>query len=127
MSRLPLLVGALAAALAFGAVTLASDDGAEEPEPGATVAAIPAGQQGGLAVYARMGCGGCHTLAAARSTGEIGPSLDAVLPGHMAASLRAKILNPTPGTAMPGNFGRRMSDAELDALVAFLLAARRAH
>jgi cytochrome c oxidase subunit 2 len=123
----PILVGALAGALAFGAVALASDDDAEEGDPAGTVAALPTpGQQSGLAVYARMGCGGCHRLAVARSTGQVGPSLDRALASHTAESLRAKIVSPTPGTAMPGDFGKRLSDAELDALVSFLLAARPA-
>ena len=78
-----------------------------------------------------MGCGGCHRLAAARATGPIGPDLDERLPGHTAASLRAKIVDPgatAPGDAfatMPGDFGERMTDAELDALVAFLLQTAR--
>ena len=75
-----------------------------------------------------MGCGGCHTLAAASAHGEIGPDLDARLPSHTAATLRAKILDPPTSEAfaqMPTDFGERMSDAELDALVAFLLESRR--
>jgi hypothetical protein len=42
-------------------------------------------------------------------------------------SLRAKILSPGTNEAfaqMPTDFGSRMSDAELDALVAFLLGTR---
>jgi mono/diheme cytochrome c family protein len=124
---LPIAVGAITAMLAFGIVVLASDDSAEDDDPVATVAALPTtGGHGGMAIYARMGCGGCHRLAAAASTGEIGPSLDRLLPSHTPTSLRAKIVSPTPGTAMPSDFGKRLSGAELDALVSFLMAARSA-
>ncbi len=121
----PLVAGILAAGAAFAAgVALTGDDG----RAGAT-ASPAAGASAGNAVFARMACGGCHTLAAANSNGQIGPNLDERLPGHTAASLRAKIVDPYAGTpasfyAMPRNFGERLSDGELDELVAFLLYAR---
>ena len=118
-----LVAGLVAAAVAF---VLISAGGGDAPSPAAS-ASGPAG----FAVFARMGCGGCHTLAAASARGEIGPDLDARLPSHTAASLRAKILDPAATApaggfaVMPGDFGERMSRAELDALVAYLLAAAR--
>ena len=118
MARLPLLAAAVAAAVAFGAVMLLS--ASEETE-----SPRAAGGGAGLAVFNRMGCGSCHRLAAAGSSGPIGPSLDERLESHTAASLKATILAPAPGTAMPEDFGQRMSDDELDALVSFLLASRR--
>jgi mono/diheme cytochrome c family protein len=78
-----------------------------------------------------MGCGTCHTLAAANAEGQIGPNLDARLAHHTAESLKAKILDPYPGGSsegfgtMPEDFGQRLTGEELDALVAFLLSARR--
>lgn len=85
----------------------------------------------GRAAFARMGCGGCHRLAAGGGRGQVGPDLDALLPGYGAASLRAKIVEPYPAgeptyiPAMPRDYGSRMSAGELDALVAFLLATAR--
>jgi mono/diheme cytochrome c family protein len=124
---LPVVVGALAAALAFAVVMVVSDDDdAPRARAGAPApVTVSAAQSGGLAVFARMGCGGCHRLAAAGSTGEIGPSLDAVLASHTERSLKVKIANPTPGTAMPADFEERMSATELDALVSFLLRSGR--
>jgi mono/diheme cytochrome c family protein len=87
-------------------------------------AALPGDARAGRAVFARMGCGSCHRLAAAGSSGQIGPPLDQVLDRHTAASLRAKITAPGGGSIMPQDFARRMSPADLRALVAFLLAAR---
>ena len=71
-----------------------------------------------------MGCGGCHRLAAAGSEGQFAPDLDQSLPGHTRASLVAKITDPGAASIMPGDFGRRMSDREMQALVDFLLDAR---
>ena len=116
----PLVAGLVAAVTAL----LLLSAGGDEPP----AASAPSGQTG-QAVFARMGCGGCHTLAAASARGEIGPDLDARLPSHTAATLRARILDPPANedfAQMPADFGERMSDDELDALVAFLLASREA-
>jgi cytochrome c oxidase subunit 2 len=117
----PVVSGIAAAAIAFAAVVLATDGGGGEAAP---PAASPAATARGQEVFARMGCGGCHTLAAANARGPIGPNLDERLGAHTRASLTAKILTPGAGSNMPSDFGERMSDAELNALVDFLLAAR---
>jgi mono/diheme cytochrome c family protein len=117
MAKLPLLAGVLAAAVAFGAVMVLS--GEEEPTM------TPAAEDTGLALFNRMGCGSCHRLAAADSAGTIGPTLDGRLKSHTAESLRSKIIAPGGTGVMPPDFGRRMTDDELDALVTFLLASRR--
>jgi mono/diheme cytochrome c family protein len=116
----PLAAGLAAAAAAFVVVAATTDggDGATAPAPG--------GRLEGRAVFARMGCGGCHHLTAANANGPIGPDLDAMLPVHTRKSLTAQILAPRPESGMPTDFGERMSDAELEALIAFLLSAREA-
>ena len=96
------------------------DDGAGAEDP------ADAGWSEGRAVFAAMGCGSCHRLAAAGSTGTIGPDLDQALAAYDRESLGARIVR-VPGqgfSTMPDDFGERMTDAELDALVSFLLAAR---
>ena len=116
--KAPLLVALVVAAAAFALLS-----GGSDPPVGSAPAASD-----GRAVFARMGCGGCHQLAAARAKGQIGPDLDARLPAHTAATLRAQILDPAASPEfgqMPTDFGERMSDAELDALVAFLLETAR--
>lgn len=148
----PLAAGLAAAVVAFAVVAATSDDGGsaggdgggrQAPEGGRLAAPAPApgapdaraapsapaspaspAQTAGLEVFTRMGCGGCHQLAAAGSTGPIGPDLDTRLPDHTRGSLTAAILSPPPGSAMPPDFGQRMSEAELGALVDFLLATR---
>jgi mono/diheme cytochrome c family protein len=130
-NAVPFAAGLAAAATAFAVVLLTTDDGGggRAPERGQVAAPAPAqplpeGQEAGLAVFTRMGCGGCHRLAAANSTGPIGPDLDERLPNHTHESLIAQILSPGPGSVMPEDFGERMTDAELTALVDFLLAVR---
>jgi cytochrome c oxidase subunit II len=122
-----LLAGLAAAALAFGVVALGVgiDGDADAPRAGAGQAADDSGR----AVFARMGCGSCHTLAAAGSTGQFGPDLDSRLGNHTRATLIAQITAPASGggfSGMPTDFGSRMSARELDSLVDFLLAAREA-
>jgi mono/diheme cytochrome c family protein len=119
VSRRPLVLGLVAAAVAFAAV-VAATAGSDE-EPAAPARASTQADPGAL-VFARMGCGGCHTLGKAGATGPIGPSLGGIARRYDAQALRAKILNPGTGGQMPEDFGERMSDAELDALVAYLLA-----
>ncbi len=128
---LPLVTGLVVAVATF-AVVMTADGGDDEREGGGQARAQPPvrGHERGTAIFFRMGCGGCHRLAATGSTGEIGPDLDERLPAHDRGSLTGTILNP-PGSAgtgfsaMPDNFGERMTDSELDALVGFLLATRR--
>jgi cytochrome c oxidase subunit 2 len=75
-------------------------------------------------------CGSCHTLADAGTTQQIGPNLDEVLQGKDAKFIRQSIVNPDAEVAegynaglMPQNYGEVMSDAQLDSLVEYLLAA----
>jgi mono/diheme cytochrome c family protein len=122
---LPLAAGLIVAGLTLAILALSPGIGGGEST---TTTEVALGEsQGGRALFARMGCASCHTLAAAGSTGEFGPNLDQRLRAHTAASLEATILDP-PGpqgfSGMPEDFGTRMSDAELDTLVSFLLASR---
>jgi len=124
---LPLIAGVLVAAVAFVVVLVATDGGDESDSARPTPAAVAAGKPdptGGRLVFAQMGCGSCHTLKAAGSRGVVGPSLDAALKEHSRSSLAAKIQNPGSGTIMPQDFAQRMTFAELDALLDFLMAAR---
>jgi cytochrome c551/c552 len=99
--------------------------------------AAKAGPSDPLAVFTQFGCAACHTLAAAGSNGQVGPPLDDL--GAIAASrvpglsaeeyVHQAIVEPgafvVPGFAaglMPPDFGQRMTDEQVDALVEFLLA-----
>jgi mono/diheme cytochrome c family protein len=120
----PFAAGVAAATAAFTIIALTTDDGAERrPVVGGETEQRADPNPDGLAVFNRMGCGGCHQLAAANSSGPIAPNLDDRLPNHTRESLRVAILSPPPTAMMPQDFGERMSEAELEALIDFLLAS----
>jgi mono/diheme cytochrome c family protein len=75
-------------------------------------------------------CGGCHTLAQAGTTGNVGPNLDEALKGMSATQISQSISDPnaqiTPGfpaNVMPSNFGQTLTPTQLQALVAYLQTA----
>lgn len=94
--------------------------------PGAAPPMVPGGP--GAQVFANSGCGGCHTLAAAKAGGEVGPDLDEVLPGQDPAKVEQDIVDPNaeiakgyPPNVMPANFGQSLSKKEIEDLVEYLL------
>ena len=81
----------------------------------------------GKSVFTEAGCGGCHTLADAGTTGGTGPDLDDGLAGKDEAFIRESIVDPSADVTegfsdgiMPPNFGDTLQPAELDALVKYL-------
>ncbi|HVY77424.1 MAG TPA: cytochrome c [Solirubrobacterales bacterium] len=94
--------------------------------PGAAPPKVPGGP--GAQVFANNGCGGCHTLAAAKTGGVTGPNLDEVLPGQDAAKIEEDIVDPNaviahgyPANVMPANFGQTLSKKEIEDLVEYLI------
>lgn len=94
--------------------------------PGAAPPKVPGGP--GAQVFANNGCGGCHTLAAAKSGGTTGPNLDEVLPGKSAATIEESILDPNaqiakgyPANVMPQNFKQALTPKEVEDLVQYLV------
>lgn len=86
----------------------------------------------GASVFASNGCGGCHKLTAANSTGTIGPNLDTALKSQNAAQIKQDIVNPnqriTKGygaNIMPPNFGQALRPEEIDALVKYLQESQK--
>jgi cytochrome c oxidase subunit II len=81
----------------------------------------------GQAVFTDAGCGGCHELADAGTSGGTGPNLDENLAGKDEAFIEQSIVDPSAEIAegfsdgiMPPNFGDTLQPAELDALVKYL-------
>ena len=72
-------------------------------------------QASGAAVFASAGCGGCHTLKAAHTTGSVGPNLDQVQPS---ASQVSQIVKSGSGS-MP-SFSGKLSDAEIAAVASYV-------
>ena len=97
-----------------------------KPPPGVSgpAAAAAVGKQ---VFTGTAGCGGCHTLADAGTTGKTGPDLDQGLKGKDVAFIRQSIVDPnaqiTKGFAkgiMPQDFGQTLSKQQLNALVTYL-------
>lgn len=84
----------------------------------------------GAQVFAEYGCGGCHVLEDAGTTGTTGPNLDEALPGSSPEQVRQAIVDPDaqvasgyPAGVMPGDYQEQMSPQEIDDLVEYLLEA----
>jgi cytochrome c oxidase subunit 2 len=93
----------------------------------------PNAGQAGAAVFTNNGCGACHTLAAAKTTGKVGPDLDKLAAyaqkakQPLGAFVRSSIVSPNdyveagyPKNVMPQTFGTSLSKQQLDALVTYL-------
>ena len=72
----------------------------------------------GKAIFAKAGCGGCHTLAAAHSTGTVGPNLDQVKPTYQIATARVT-LGKSP---MPSSKGQ-LSDQQIADVAAYVVTS----
>jgi mono/diheme cytochrome c family protein len=121
---LPLAGGALFAVLIgvwyTSAVWLYRNDQkvAATPPPAAVSPPPPAANlAAGAKVFTSAGCGGCHTLKAASSSGQAGPNLDSVRPSF--DKVRTQVENG--GGGMP-SFRGQLSDAQIRDVAAFVSA-----
>jgi cytochrome c553 len=83
----------------------------------ATVSILPgtAGAGTGSQVWSQAGCGGCHTLAAAGSSGSAGPNLDYLRPSSAAVASQVTY----GGGGMP-SFGGSLSTSDIEALATWV-------
>ena len=112
LAPLTWLAAAFAVLVLFVGPTLIGakkDGGATARAPAG--AAAPAGKE----VFSSAGCGGCHTLAAAGSSGTTGPNLDDAKPS---ADTVAAIV--TSGAGIMPSFKGRLSAAEINAVAQFV-------
>jgi len=79
-----------------------------------TTATAPAKGPDGAKVFASS-CAGCHTLAAAHSSGNVGPNLDDLKPAF--ATVQSQVQNG--GGGMP-SFGGDLSQAEIAAVARYV-------
>jgi len=102
-----------------------------------TAVTSPSASVSGAAVFKNNGCGACHTLTAAATTGKIGPDLDK-LPQWAAQAkqplesfVKTSIVDPNayvqpgfPKNVMPGTFAS-LPPQQLDALVQYLISSSK--
>jgi len=69
----------------------------------------------GATLFSTLGCAGCHTLAAAGSTGNVGPNLDQAKPSK--ALVIDRVTNGKGG--MPA-FGSQLSAEQIDAIATYV-------
>lgn len=119
-SKAALLLVAASLALVGAGCGGDDDSDSDSAEPPATATTPDEGSGTGDAangeqVFASAGCGGCHTFAAAGSTGSVGPDLDEASPSFDAVVEQVE----NGGGAMPA-FGDELSEQEIDDVAAFV-------
>ncbi len=105
---------------------------------GALAQAGLAGAKSGRQIFVAAGCGSCHKLSAAGTSGNVGPGLDdlAASAGKLGKQrgesaeeyIRESIIEPDAFTVpgfrkgvMPGNYGERLKPEQIKALVDYLM------
>lgn len=129
------------AVIAFVAGILVGDLGAS-PKTETVAVSAPATDEGesevegegeamtGAQLFAGAGCGSCHTLAAAGTTGTTGPNLDEFLaPDDTTAGVEEMLIDPNvelaegyPANVMPQDYGQTFSKEEIHQLAEYLVA-----
>src|SRR5436190_10378370 len=69
----------------------------------------------GAKVFDSAGCGGCHTLAAAKSKGTVGPDLDQLRPDQQTVERQVR----QGGVGMP-SFAKKLSEIEISQVAQFV-------
>lgn len=72
----------------------------------------------GKAIFAKSGCGGCHTLSAAHSTGTVGPNLDTAKPDYRRATARV-----TLGKSPMPSFKGQLTDQQIADVAAYVVTS----
>ena len=90
-----------------GEAPATTEDGSAEPEGDAAA---------GEAVFAEAGCGGCHALEAAGSSGTVGPNLDDSQPDYELVVERV-----TNGAGAMPSFADQLDEGEIQNVAAYVV------
>ena len=123
---------ALVALAALAAAVLAGcgSQGTASPTPETVIGTLPKPTQkpitpafnlkgdpnAGKAVFVKAGCGSCHTLSAAHSTGTVGPNLDDLKPDYRTVTGQVTL----GGAAMP-SFKGTLSSQQIADVAAYVV------
>lgn len=128
-----LLIGDLGGTTKTETVHVAAASEGEEAEPteGAESAGSESagGEGSGAQLFATIGCGSCHTLEAAGTTGTTGPNLtESLAPDDNTQGIEVMIVEPNsevvegyPANVMPQNYGQQLSSQEVHQLAEYLV------
>jgi mono/diheme cytochrome c family protein len=88
------------------------------PEPATPAFKLKGNPTAGAAIFAKAGCGGCHTLAAAHATGTVGPDFDTVSPKPDFRLATARI---TLGKGVMPSFKGQLTDQQIADVAAYVV------
>jgi mono/diheme cytochrome c family protein len=119
-AALVLMTLALACIFAVGGYLIGREHGkggdtSTTPVTSTNTGAMVGDPEAGADVFASAGCGGCHVLAAAGSSGTVGPSLDATKP-----STALVIQRVTKGMGAMPPFGDQLSAQQIADVAAYV-------
>src|SRR5689334_5319316 len=134
-----LLIGDLGASPEKETVYLSNASGEGEASEAGGEAAEAEGSEtegeggSGAQLFTSIGCGGCHTLSAAHSTGTTGPDLNESLATdddtqgieEMIIHPNAEVVEGYPPNVMPQSYGESLSESEVHELAEFLVASTK--
>src|SRR5437867_4646160 len=99
-----------AAVLGLALLALSGCGGKGQESSSGSTSSLP-----GAKVFDSAGCGGCHTLAAAKSNGTVGPNLDQLRPDQQRVELQVR----HGGVGMP-SFRNKLSRIEISHVDVFV-------
>jgi mono/diheme cytochrome c family protein len=110
------------AASSSAASSSTASSSAASPSTSTSTSTSASGASGDVAagehVFVSAGCGSCHTLAAAHTSGTVGPDLDQLKPSE--AAVVSQVTNGGPG--MP-SFSGRLTTTQIQAVAKFVASA----
>jgi mono/diheme cytochrome c family protein len=95
-----------------------TEEGTTSEESTSSAAEGKGDPKAGKAVFAKAGCGSCHTLADAGSSGNVGPNLDEAKPSYDKAVERV-----TGGAGVMPSFKDQLSEKEIQDVAAYVSTA----
>ena len=122
---LALAIGLLAAGCLNGEETTATPETVVGTLPAGTTStddlpalALTGDAAAGKAIFASQGCGSCHTLAAAGSSGNVGPNLDESKP-----TTELVVTRVTKGQGAMPPFGESLDPQQIADVAAYVVAS----
>jgi mono/diheme cytochrome c family protein len=88
------------------------------PEPATPAFKLKGDPTVGAGIFAKAGCAGCHTLAAAHATGTVGPDLDTVSPKP---DFRLATARVTLGKGVMPKFEGQLTDQQIADVAAYVV------
>ena len=113
--RRAFVLAVLAAALTIAVAGCGGGGGDGTTEAATTTSTTSGDAAAGKEVFASAGCGGCHTLSAAGSSGSVGPNLDDASPSY--DHVVTQVTNG--GGAMP-SFKNDLTEQQIQDVAAFV-------